>query len=167
MAVQAVLRNEKTVTLETVQQVIDFLQYEVAVRALVAPVVADNPVAKMEELIRRHLPAGRTLRRRELQRRTNSHRYGIDVFDRALGNMRRNGEVLEPKTKGKTVLYTRAEPDGEEEGFQEFVVSGVIEVDDDKDKLLNPNKDGVFEGKPGNSLHAFKPAPRASEERIM
>jgi hypothetical protein len=167
MAVQVVLRGEKTVTLENVRQVIDFLQYEVAVRAAVAPVVADNPVAKMEELIRRHLPAGRTVSRRELQRRTNSHRYGIDVFDRALGNMRRNEEVIQTKTKGKTVLYTRAEPDGEEEGFREFVVSGVIEVDDDKDKLLNPSKDGVFEGKPANSLHDFKPASYASEERIM
>jgi hypothetical protein len=78
--------------------------------------------------------------------------------------MQRNEEVIQTKTKGKTVLYTRAEPDGKEE---EAVVSRVIEVDDDRGKVLNPNKDGVFEGKPANSLHAFMPAPCASEERIM
>jgi hypothetical protein len=56
MVVQAVLRGEATVTKETVQEVIDFLQYEVAVREAVSPVIAENPVAQMEELIRRHLP---------------------------------------------------------------------------------------------------------------
>src|SRR3989442_14177718 len=105
MALQAVLRRDNVVTRENVQQVIEFLQYEVAVRAAVAPVVAENPVAKMEELIRRVLPVGRTLSKRDLQRRTNSHRYGIEVFDRALTNMRKNGDLLPPTQKGKTVLY--------------------------------------------------------------
>jgi hypothetical protein len=163
MAVQAVLRGDKTVTLENVQQVIDFLQYEVAVRALVAPVVADNSVAKMEELVRRALAEGRTLTKRELSRKTNANRYGIEIFSRALVNMERDGEILSKK-EVKSTLYTRSRFDGKEE---EAVVSRVIEVDDDRDKVLNPNKDGVFEGKPANSLHAFMPAPRASEERIM
>jgi hypothetical protein len=166
MAVQAVLRGEKSVTRENVQQVIDFLQYEVAVRAAVAPVVADNLLAKMEELIRRSLPVGRTLSRRELQRRTNSHRYGIDAFDRAIGNMQRNGEILRPERKSKTLLYTRADFDGEDD-FPEGVGSSVIEVGDDTDNVLNPSKDAAFGGSSGNSLHVFVPEPWMNEERIM
>ena len=107
MVVQAILRQEKSITKENVQQVIDFLQYEVAVRRMVAPVIAETPAAKMEELIRRHLQEGETVTRRDLQRRTNYTRYGIDVFERAVTSMKKNGELAE-REDGRTTLYTRS-----------------------------------------------------------
>jgi hypothetical protein len=164
LAVQAVLRGENTVTRENVRQVIEFLQYEVAVRVAVAPVVAENLVAKMEELIRRVLPVGRTLSKRDLQRGTNSHRYGIEIFDRALANMRRNEELLQPEKRGKTILYTRAESDDEE---NEIVVSSVIEVDYDSEKSLDTSNDAEFGGTSANSLHSFALVPCGNEQRIM
>ena len=164
MAVQAVLRKEETVTRENVGQVVDFLQYEVAVRTAVTPVVAENVVAKLEQLIRKVLPAGCTLSKRELQRRTNAYRYGIEFFDRALANMQRNREVLPPEQKGKTVLFRRPDFDMDEE---EVVISNVIDDDEDGSKPQNPNRQAVFGGTLGNGHHAFVPEACASEERIM
>lgn len=108
MTLQTVLEGKSSVTKEIVQQVLDFLNYEVAVRQAVAPVVADNAGAEMEGLIRKYLPVGETITRRELQRRTNAYRKGIEVFDRAASNMASNGE-LGVSREGKTTLYTRLE----------------------------------------------------------
>jgi hypothetical protein len=125
--------------------------------------VAENVLAKMEELIRRVIPPGQTLSKRTLQRRTNSCRYGIEVFDRALANMHKNGEILFPVQKGKTILYTRAEIDGEEEA----VVSDVIGTDDDGRTLANPNKYAPFAGCPRDSHQAFVAEPCANDQRFM
>jgi hypothetical protein len=124
MVIQAVLRGERTVTRGNVRQIVDFLQYEVAVRAAVSPVVAENPVAKMEEMIRRHLAPGCKCSKRELQRRTNYSRSGIEIFNRALSNMQRDGEILASTKAGKSILYTRADFDG---GAEELDIPGVID----------------------------------------
>jgi hypothetical protein len=140
MVVQAILRNETSVTKANVQQVIELLQYEVAVREAVSPVIAENPVAQMEELIRRHLPEGMAITKRELQRRTNYTRLGIEVFDRAVANMTRNEEISSVK-KGRSTLVARLiseEADGT--GSSDRVVSGVFESSEDSAGTQKPNE---------------------------
>lgn len=93
MAVQAILRDETEITKENVQEVIDLLLYEVAARRAVNPVIAENDLARVEELIRRHLPAGATMPKRMLGRKINASRYGIRLYDQALHNMQTAGEI--------------------------------------------------------------------------
>ena len=57
MAIQAVLEGVRCVTKAIAQQVVEFLQYEVAVRWIVQPIIAENAAAEMEELIMRYLPS--------------------------------------------------------------------------------------------------------------
>lgn len=141
MAVQAVLRGDKTVTKANVQQVIDFLQYEVAVREAVSPVIAENPVAQMEESIRRHLPEGRTLSKRELQRKTNYSRLGIEIFYRAIANMERNEELSSART-GKSIFYTRARSVDEVSGS--VGIGDVFDSGEDTGQPPKPNENAAF-----------------------
>jgi len=60
MAMQTILREEEQVTVDNVRDAIELLQYEVAARRAVSPVIAENDAARMEELIRRALPVGST-----------------------------------------------------------------------------------------------------------
>jgi hypothetical protein len=133
MAVHAVLRGEPTVTKANMQSVIAFLQYEVAVRQAVAPVIAENQVARVEEMIRRCLPKSGSLSRRGLQRAINYDRYGIEVFDKAVSNMRRNDEIDEKTGQGKTRYYIWLENGSDD--------SAVITKDDDSKADSNSNPD--------------------------
>jgi Protein of unknown function (DUF3987) len=166
MAVQAVLREEKTVTKTNVQQVIDFLQYEVAVREAVSPVIAENPLAQMEQLIRRYLPEGKTIRKRDLEHNTNSHRYGIDIFRRAIYNMLNDGE-LSARGEGRSVLYTRIDAKSEtasEDASSEVGVGGVFDSSEDTAAPRKPNETAALpESK--SQCHQFS-AP-SHGDRIM
>jgi len=133
MVVQAALQEEKSVTKANVQRIIGFLEYEVAVRQVVSPVIADNRTAQMEELIRRYLPEGHTNSKRELQRRTNYQRLGIETFAQAIRNMLMNEEI-KIETAGRTTYYTRlAHREDDPFDFLETfdVLGSVIEVRDD------------------------------------
>jgi len=152
MAVQAVLRGERTVTVANVRQVIDFLQYEVAVREAVSPVIAENSLAQMEELIRRYLPEGKTLTKRDLQRKTNYTRLGISIFNLAISNMIGNGEII-LRTEGKSTFYTRASSgEGDEVGSSEVVVGGVFDSSEDTSQLQKPNETAVLAQERGDRL---------------
>jgi hypothetical protein len=107
MALQTILRDEAQVTKKNVQEVIDLLLYEVATRRAVNPVVAENDFARIEELIRRHLPEGTTMSKRELGRAINAHRYGIRYFDTALFSLQGNHEIGMRRDRGNRTLVTR------------------------------------------------------------
>lgn len=157
MAVQAVLRCEKTVTKANVQQVIDFLHYEVAVREAVSPVIAENPLAQMEELIRRHLPEGSTMTRRDLQRKTNYTRLGIEIFNRAIANMIGNKEIdLQPE--GKSTLYTRASSGEADEA--DVGIEGVFDSTEDNPQPRNPNET-ASSPQINDQCHQFSTQPHA------
>jgi hypothetical protein len=143
LVIQAVLRGEETVTKPNVQQVVEFLQYEVAVREAVSPVIAENPLAQMEELIRRQLPEGMTIRKRDLEHNTNSHRFGIEIFRRAIQNMMRDGE-LSARSEGRSVLYTRAD----------VVVEGVFDSTEDTAQPRQTNETAVMAPGGGDRLHS-------------
>jgi hypothetical protein len=169
MVVQAVLRHDETVTKENVQQVIDFLQYEVAVREAVSPVIAENSQAQMEELIRRHLPASQTMRKRDLARKTNYQRLGIEIFERAIRNMIKNQEITE-KTEGKSVLLTRASFKDDEppvdSGTSEVGIGDVVTPSEGSPISQNPIENAPSEGDVENCLH-FVPESCPSKEMIM
>jgi hypothetical protein len=136
MAVQAVLRDEQTVTKENVRQVVDFLQYEVAVRRAFSPVIAENELAQMEETIRRKLPEGKTKTKRDLEHDTNAHRFGIEIFRRAISNMLTNEEIT-VEQKGKSWRSTRV---SSEETASESVVNDVFESSEDSAGTPKPNE---------------------------
>jgi hypothetical protein len=112
MALQTVLRNEHEVTKENVQEVIELMQYEVAARRVVKPIVAENPGAQLEEIIRRNLPEGVAMSKRDLGRKISSWRYGITLFDQVLRNLEGNGEIdSKPEKKKNSFLITRIPQD--------------------------------------------------------
>jgi hypothetical protein len=81
---------------ETVSGVIEFLKYQGHLRREFAPVVANNPIAKLEQKILARLPnPGNSMTRRLLQRATHSYRDGVEAFYRAVGNVIRNGDMIE------------------------------------------------------------------------
>jgi hypothetical protein len=127
MTLQAALTGQTSITSEIMRDVISISKYEVESRVHVSPVIAENQLAMVEQIIRKHLRFGETVTRRELQRRMNAERYGIKNFHAALSNLASSGEV-HCEQKGKTFLYTRIpEPD---ENSEESLSSVIISHDD-------------------------------------
>jgi hypothetical protein len=127
MTLQAALTGQTSITSEVMRDVISISKYQVESRAHVSPVIAENQLAMVEQIIRKHLRSGETVSRRELQRGMNADRYGIKVFHAALSNLVSAGEI-HWEQKGKTVLYTRTqEPD---ESSEESLSSVIISHDD-------------------------------------
>lgn len=166
MALQAILRDEQVVTKENVKQIVEFLQYEVAVREAVCPIIAENPVAQMEELIRRHFPKGMTMSKRDLQRKTNYTRHGIEAFDRAVSNMVRNHEVTPPQESGKSVLYTRIRDNEDcprDANDPKDVVSNVIVTGEDNRTRQSANENAQLQCKPVDCLQSSVRSPGMKE----
>jgi hypothetical protein len=163
MVLQAVLRGEEAVTKENVQQVVEVLQYEVAVREAVNPIIAENPVAQMEETIRRYFPEGETLKKRDLQRATNYTRKGIEVFNRALGNMIANEEITAEKS-GKSCRYTRARSVEADGASSEAVIGDVFESSEDSGNAQKANEIGALQQVESDCLQY---SARAQPDRIM
>jgi hypothetical protein len=83
----------RRITKETALAVRDLLNYELAVRRLYDPIDADNAIARLEESIRRVLATYGPMTERELKRRVNYQRVGVWVFNQALDNLLKSGEV--------------------------------------------------------------------------
>jgi len=86
MPLLALNEGETTVTRPIVEKVIEILDWQKGVREQLDPIDADNSIAIMEEKIRRVLKRG-PLGLRELQKRTNAHRVGSFIFNKALSNL--------------------------------------------------------------------------------
>jgi hypothetical protein len=83
----ALAQNKTVIEYETVRAVIDFLRYQVAVRRLLCPQVADNPLARLQQKILTRLGEEKRLTRRELYRSVHADRYGTQIFDMALDGL--------------------------------------------------------------------------------
>jgi hypothetical protein len=125
MTLQATITGTKSITKEIMEDIIKLSEYQTAARLSVSPVIAENQCAVVEQLIRRVLPEGVTLSKRDLQRKINADRYGVQNFRNALRNLESTQEITS-LTRGKTVLYKRVE-DPEDSGFP----SSVIKSNDD------------------------------------
>ena len=106
LALIALTTDKDLIDLETVQVVIQILQYELRLRVLTDPVDADNRVARLEQQIRRQLKARGPLSERQLRRYTNADREGLWAFQMAMRNLYAAGDVLQ--TKAGLVLLDSA-----------------------------------------------------------
>jgi hypothetical protein len=107
MTLVAVLHGCQPVTKEDVERVIAFLQYEVAVRRLAQPIIADNSMAELEQKIRRYVPeAPEWIKYRDLGRKVHSERTGVWMYTKALENLTKEGEIQRRK-EGTSELISR------------------------------------------------------------
>ncbi|MEO0070008.1 MAG: hypothetical protein ABIK18_04350, partial [candidate division WOR-3 bacterium] len=86
MVLLTVNDGKDTVTPEIAAKVVKLLDYQYQARQFADPIDADNTIARLEERIRRTLAAG-PLPKRELERRCSKHRWGIWLWNRAIGNL--------------------------------------------------------------------------------
>jgi hypothetical protein len=100
MVLLTVTTGRTIVDEEIVDAVITLLGYQLAVRRECDPVDADSAIAEMEEKIRRALARG-AMKRRDLQRKVHYDRAGLWVWNTALVNLQRAGEVA---SDGKTEM---------------------------------------------------------------
>lgn len=125
MALQTLLERDEAVTAETVERVISFLSYEVVVRQAATPIVAENQTAELEQQIQSKLANVSEMTKRTLYRATNANRKGIQIFNRALDNLAKEG-VIVYWGKGRSVLYRLAIPEDASDG-----IASVIRDSDD------------------------------------
>lgn len=101
----AISAGKTEIDAETIRAAIEIARWQLAVREEVMPVEANNAIAAMEQKIVKVLRARGPQRARELKRLTNAHRAGLWVFETALTNLQRAGEVrYDPRTKVFAVL---------------------------------------------------------------
>jgi hypothetical protein len=97
MILQAANEMRTNITAEVAERTVALLHYQLEVRQSASPIDADNPIARVEERIRRLL-AGGPLKKRELERGVNKSRVGTWRFKAALKNL--DGEIqYDDKTK--------------------------------------------------------------------
>jgi hypothetical protein len=87
MMILALAQNQTVIDYGTVRAVIEFLRYQVAVRRLLSPQVADNPLAKLQQKILARLSKGDHLTRRDLYRAVHADRYGTQIFNMAIDGL--------------------------------------------------------------------------------
>jgi len=90
---------------EIADAVITLLRYQLDVRRECDPVDAENTIAGLEEKIRRALARG-AVKTRDLKRRVSYQRFGLWVWNTAVANLLKAGELLHDR---ETDLYWLAE----------------------------------------------------------
>jgi len=83
---------KNTIDLETAKHATALCDWELEIRKMYDPIDADSNMAKMEESIRRNLLKA-PLKDWELKRKTGAHRAGLWVYNNAVKNMERCGEI--------------------------------------------------------------------------
>ncbi len=93
MALFAALEGTKSITREIVQKIIPLVDYQMAVRAALPPIVGDNPEAILQEMYRKAAPIGEWITKRKLFHKTNAvRRKGWSLATKALDGMISAGE---------------------------------------------------------------------------
>lgn len=93
MALLAFSAGKPDVDDDVIDATLALLEYQRGVREACAPIVAENPAAKVEAKIRRALERHGPLSERDVRRYTHADRDGIERFGRALYGLQRAGEV--------------------------------------------------------------------------
>jgi len=102
----------KVVSADTVRRVTALLDHQLALRQQHDPVDAESQVARLEELVRRELRSKGPLSRRDLRRHTNADRYGLWMFETALSNLMRAGDIRYEKADRRYAAAAEALVDG-------------------------------------------------------
>jgi hypothetical protein len=107
MILLSVNEGYSSVNAEIVKKVINLLRWQLQVRRLCDPIDAESKTAKVEEMIRRSLSGRGTRTQRDLKRDVNYQRYGLNIWQFAIDNLTKAGEILfDPKDK---TYYQKAE----------------------------------------------------------
>ncbi len=77
--------------------VIALMDWQLKMRKLHDPINADNACANMEEKIRRVLGTKKSLSERDLKNMTNARRTGLFIYNNAISNLRKAGEICSEK----------------------------------------------------------------------
>ncbi len=92
MLLLAAMTGKPEVDAEIVTAVVVLLKYQLEARRECDPVDAENTVAMLEERIRRVLTRG-AMTGRDLKRKLHPERFGLWMWNTAIDNLRRNGEL--------------------------------------------------------------------------
>lgn len=85
--------GKQSIDEEVVRATLAILEYQRQVRASCAPIIAENPNARMEQSIRCALAKHGPVSERDLRRLTSADRKGIEIFGRALHQLERAKEI--------------------------------------------------------------------------
>jgi hypothetical protein len=106
------------------------------VRQATTPIIAENSLAEMEQLIQVKLeaaPSGMT--RRDLQWATNAHRKRIEIFERAIKSLSREG-LIHGHQEGRSTIYWLAPPEDAEDVISSVIADGDDNLDQAKCKYI-------------------------------
>jgi len=101
MGLFAFLAGKDVVDAEVMRAVLALLAYQQAIRELHKPIIANNEMAEMEQRILTKMPALESrferdvITKRELQNGVRASRFGVGVFNQALANLFKNGQLRE------------------------------------------------------------------------
>jgi hypothetical protein len=93
MQLLALNQELKTIDEEVVSHAIALCDWQLKVRKLFDPIDADSPIARLEQSIRRQLDK-EPLTEKKLKDRVNAHRTGLWMYDQAMENLKKHGEVV-------------------------------------------------------------------------
>jgi hypothetical protein len=95
MMLLALSQEEFEIDRTTVDRAIDLIEYQLQVRRRYDPIDAENKFAQMEEKIRRyvHGRVGKNVKRRDLFQATNASRTGNYIFEKAIENLVKSGDI--------------------------------------------------------------------------
>lgn len=99
MLLMAINQKSRYIDAEIISNAIELVDWQLLIRQAYDPIDADNASAKLEEKIRRLLsPVGTggkgPLSDRELKQWSNAHRSGLWLYSIAMGNLRREKEIV-------------------------------------------------------------------------
>jgi hypothetical protein len=92
MVLLAAIEGRPSIDVDIMTATLALVRYQLAARREVDPVDAENTVAAMEEKIRRALARG-AVKGRDLKRKVNYQRVGLWVWNTAVDNLIKGGEV--------------------------------------------------------------------------
>jgi len=98
MALFFINEGKDRIEREMVERVIQVLNWQLQVREEFQPLDAEGRLAKLEQAIRRALTNG-PLIERDLQRKVHSYRYGISLWNFAIRNLKKAGEIYYDERK--------------------------------------------------------------------
>jgi hypothetical protein len=136
MSLQTLLEGEDEVTTAVVEKVIEVLNYEVAVRIELCPVVAENTLAAVQQQVCTVLTRSGRTSKRELERAINYQRYGTKVVGDAIDGLVKDNRVRAIKAPRNKIIYELIED--EPEDFVDAV--SIEEVTSENDDTLGTPK---------------------------
>ena len=133
MALQTLLEGEDRVTEAIVQRVIDFLHYQVAVRKILSPVIAENALAGLQQRIINAFSGEKTLTKRQLDRKINAARHGTKLVKEAVAGLVGDGRLKVRQDDTHKATYELLEDNVDDPGMADPASAVSSGLDDSRD----------------------------------